>query len=227
MNKIWFFGCSLTYGSGLRAINASLDNRWTKLVADHFGMIEENRGSPGASNEMILQNIRDVYSSIQKDDMVVMQTTFPGRTFAYVEQSDKPVRYNIVNPRPTLNYNLIHHGGKFNGEKFSVFHHNVSKKQFFEHTSETKKLMDDLSHYVADVKLPYIDKWKQHYNGEFWFYKTIFEEKGIKTVFWDFDERYDFETIEQSTKGKIKDYHFSLKGHKDFAQKIIDSLVAS
>ena len=59
MNKIWFFGCSLTYGSGLRAIDASLDNRWTKLVADHFGMTEENRGSPGASNEMILQNIRD------------------------------------------------------------------------------------------------------------------------------------------------------------------------
>ena len=54
MNKIWFFGCSLTYGSGLRAIDASLDNRWTKLVADHFGMTEENRGSPGASNEMIL-----------------------------------------------------------------------------------------------------------------------------------------------------------------------------
>lgn len=226
MNRIWFFGCSLTYGSGLAAIDAPITSRWTSLVADRLNLKEENKGSPGASNEMILVELRDAYNSIHKNDTVILQTTFPGRTFGFVHQTDKPVRYNIVAPNPTLKYNLLHHGGKYEGKKFNIFHTDVSKKQHFEHTDDTIELMQSLSNYVADVKLPYVDKWKEHYRVEFNFYKELLEAKGVKTLYWDFDERFNYETIVKATKGKVKDYHFSVKGHEDFSERIVSELVA-
>ena len=226
MNRIWFFGCSLTYGSGLAAIDAPITSRWTSLVADRLNLKEENKGSPGASNEMILVELRDAYNNIFKNDTVILQTTFPGRTFGFVHQTDKPVRYNIVAPNPTLKYNLLHHGGRYEGKKFNIFHTDVSKKQHFDHTNDTIELMQSLSSYVADVKLPYVDKWKEHYRVEFNFYKELLEAKGVRTLYWDFDERYNYETIVKATKGKVRDYHFSVKGHEDFSERIVSELVA-
>jgi len=77
------------------------------------------------------------------------------------------------------------------------------------------------------VKLPYLDKWKEHYTAEFSFYKELLEAKGVNTLYWDFDERFKFETIVTATNGKVKDYHFSVKGHKDFSERIVSELVAS
>ena len=204
-----------------------MTSRWTSLVSDRLNLKEENKSSPGASNEMILMELRDAYNSISKNDTVVLQTTFPGRTFGFVHQTDKPVRYNIVFPKPTLKYNLLHHGGKFEGKKFNIFRTDVSEKQHFEHTEDTVELMQSLSNYVAEVKLPYLDKWKEHYTAEFSFYKELLEAKGVNTLYWDFDERFKFETIVTATNGKVKDYHFSVKGHKDFSERIVSELVAS
>lgn len=79
---------------------------------------------------------------------------------------------------------------------------------------------------------------------KYWFYfiypyrKTILKDRDNKTgrfflkvlpstsfLINRHDYRRKFETIEQSTNGKIKDSHWSAKGHRDFANYIIKELL--
>lgn len=222
-NKIWFFGCSLTYGSGLELIDATHENRWTKLVADNFGRVEENRGSPGGSNEMILLNIREDFHNIGPQDWVILQTTFAGRTFGFHRESNLPVRFNSVNPNKSEEKLLKHHGDK---HRFNVFDPRTDTKTYFPHSNSSIQLLKNLSEYCANVRLPFLNKWSTYFEREFFFYKTILEDKCDKVLYWDYNDRYGYETIEESTKGRIQDFHFSLEGHKDFSKKIINELVA-
>lgn len=222
-DKIWFFGCSLTFGSGLELVDSDHGSRWSRLVADNFGRVEENRGSPGGSNEMILLNIREDFHNIGPRDWVILQTTFAGRTFGFHRESDLPVRFNSMNPNKTDERLLKHHGDE---HKFSVLHPKTGTRTYFPHSNSSIQLHKDLSEYCANVRLPYLNKWSNHFEKEFFFYKTILEDKCEKVIYWDYNERYAYETIEQATKGKVQDFHFSVKGHYDFSKKIIGELVA-
>lgn len=226
MDSIWFFGCSLTYGSGLTNMGASLDDRWSTLVCNHFGRKEENYGEPGASNEMILLNIRNCYDKIQPNDWVVLESTFAGRSFGYHKETDLPIKFNRVNPHGGLDKILQHFSGKSKGEKYGVYDHEKKERIYIPHSVSSEQLFYDLAKYCANVRLPYLNKWRKHYFNEFNFYTNILKDKAAKVIYWDYDQRYEFESIKEATNGKIDDYHFSPKGNKDFSVKIINELVA-
>lgn len=226
MNKIWFFGCSLTYGSGIHHVDGTFDDRWSKLVCNHFDRDECNKGEPGASNEMILMNVRKFYDDIQPSDWVVLQSTFAGRSFGFHKETDLPIRFNLMDPNASKSLILKWIGGKSDGKKYSVFDHNLGERVYIDHTVSSEKLLYDLSEYSANVRFPYLPKWKKYFDNEFDFYINRLIEKGCKVIYWDYNDRFQFETIEEFTHGEIKDYHYSLKGHKDFSEKIIKELVA-
>jgi hypothetical protein len=77
--KIYFDGCSWTYGSELSSYKES---RFSKLISDHFGAEEHNFSFPGASNDRILRNAI-VENNIEGYDLAVIQLTFPSRTEYY------------------------------------------------------------------------------------------------------------------------------------------------
>ena len=58
INRIVFFGCSVTYGKGLDE-STRLDEVWTKHLCDNLGVDHLNMGLSGCSNQ-------DIYNHIQR-----------------------------------------------------------------------------------------------------------------------------------------------------------------
>jgi hypothetical protein len=77
--KIYFNGCSWTYG-------CELDNpqqeRFSKLICDHFGAEETNLAVQGGSNDKIVRELL-TQTDITQYDLGVIQMTHPSRTEFY------------------------------------------------------------------------------------------------------------------------------------------------
>lgn len=85
-DRLISFGCSLTYGHGLKDC-VIIDNKitcppsqfaWPKLVADQFNINCVNMSYPGSSNKKIWKAILDF--DFQDNDIVFIHWSFPDRT---------------------------------------------------------------------------------------------------------------------------------------------------
>ncbi len=74
--KIYFDGCSWTKGSELEN---KYEERFSRLVANHFDAEEYNIAMSGGSNDRIIRNLI-IENNIENYDFVVIQMTFPSRT---------------------------------------------------------------------------------------------------------------------------------------------------
>ena len=74
--KIYFDGCSWTWGSELENEN---EERYSKLICDHLGAEETNLSMCGGSNDRIVRNLL-VENDIEKYDAAFIQMTIPLRT---------------------------------------------------------------------------------------------------------------------------------------------------
>ena len=86
--KIYFDGCSYTYGAEL--INP-IDERYSKLVANHFGAEDYNIARGGGSNRRIIRNL--LSHNMSEFDMVVIQMTYKWRTEFYKDGRWKRIRH--------------------------------------------------------------------------------------------------------------------------------------
>ena len=77
--KVYFDGCSWTIGEGLE--NQRQD-RFSKLLCNKLGAIEENISYSGSSNDRIVRNLL-VENNIEDYDLAVITMTFPARTEYY------------------------------------------------------------------------------------------------------------------------------------------------
>ena len=75
---IYFDGCSFTYGSELED---RLNDRYSKLVCNHYGVEEYNIAKGGSSNRRIARNLLE--HDLSQYDMVVLQMTKRQRTEYY------------------------------------------------------------------------------------------------------------------------------------------------
>ena len=75
--KIYFDGCSWTKAGHLK-----LEERFSRLVSDHFGAEECNYSKAGGSNDRIIRNLI-VENNIEEYDLAVIQMTYPARTEYY------------------------------------------------------------------------------------------------------------------------------------------------
>jgi hypothetical protein len=67
---------------------------------------------------------------------------------------------------------------------------------------------------------------QERQNKRFRFIETLLKLNVKKILIWDIDSdlRKSIETISRHTKGKIKDYHFSFNGHKEFSELLYKKL---
>ena len=86
--RIYFDGCSYTYGAEL--INP-IDERYSKLVANHFGAEDYNIARGGGSNRRIIRNL--LSHNMSEFDMVVIQMTYKWRTEFYKDGRWKRIRH--------------------------------------------------------------------------------------------------------------------------------------
>lgn len=87
--KIYFDGCSWTRGAELEK---DTEERYSKLLCDHYNAEETNLAFDGKSNDAI---IRELYLDQPEPDLAVIQMTFPLRTEFYDANIKKWFTINV------------------------------------------------------------------------------------------------------------------------------------
>ena len=93
--RIWAFGCSQTFGHGLEDCYREENGfyhaggepskfAYPQLVGDAVGKEVINLSQPGASNKLILQQIKTNQHKINKDDIVIIHWTYIERHTVFV-----------------------------------------------------------------------------------------------------------------------------------------------
>ena len=76
MNKLWTFGDSWVFGTGINRY----EHGFTKHLSDELGLIDYNFGMGGISNGFIIKILESVVTEISKDDCVLVSFTTPHRS---------------------------------------------------------------------------------------------------------------------------------------------------
>lgn len=74
--KIYFDGCSFTWGSELEN---NREKRYSRLICDALDAEESNFATQGGSNDKIVRNLL-IENNIEEYDLAVIQMTYPVRT---------------------------------------------------------------------------------------------------------------------------------------------------
>jgi len=90
-NKIFFNGCSYTYGIGVADftdVYGIQNNRYSKLVANHFNMIDDNAAQPGSCNQRIARN---TFTQCTPDEtsLAIIMWSDPPRTEIFRPQENE------------------------------------------------------------------------------------------------------------------------------------------
>ena len=228
--KIYFDGCSWTKAGHLK-----LEERFSRLVSDHFGAEECNYSKAGGSNDRIIRNLI-VENNIEEYDLAVIQMTYPARTEYYtgVPRQKKVFLSGWIGINPSYHFNHMI-------EKFKNL---VPRRPNFETNTWKLGLEEDLINKRGVKNRVWNDpknseKFTQH--QKFWsdYYRTVttsefFENKekiqkltienycqvkGVPLVMctqnrWT-KENYD---LQMNPHGEG---HTDAKGHRDIADNII------
>ena len=128
--KIYFDGCSWTYGAELENPE---EERFSKVLCNELGAEEYNIAIGGGSNDRIVRNLLVEEHNIEDYDLAVIQMTYPVRTEFFYD--NEWIRVN-----PKNNYNKWLHGEDGNieriGEKFK--HHADFWKYYYMHVTNEK-----------------------------------------------------------------------------------------
>jgi hypothetical protein len=203
MNNLFVFGCSFTYGSGclsgepytLKYKKSEDDLIWPEILAKELNLKLYNFGQPGASNGRIIDNIIEKFELIQKNDVVIIQKTFPYRFEAALIRDT--VHHTLFTITPHT-YDLLLKEGYSKEEAnalcmVSVINNNLA------FSKKTEKLFDFIK-------------------------KSILNKGAHKCMIWDWmDYEYKYQIIQQADK-TINDAHWSYEGHSMFANELLEKL---
>ena len=187
MSKLWVFGDSFTAGNGClhneaytKYKESDNDLVWPEIMANTLNLELINRGVGAYSNDKIIDTIIEDYNLINKNDLVIIGTTFYNRF-------DIPNNNTLLTLSPT---NL---------------------------PDSNQEL---LLHFISIMDN---DLLKKRHKLRINFLKQQFIKKEAKCLIWEVETHWHlYENIKIATENKIKDLHWSYKGHKDFANYILN-----
>ena len=199
---LWVFGDSFTAGNGCLANElytkykkSDEDIIWPEIISSKLNMPLVNVGMGMFSNDKILDTLLERYDFIYEGDLVIISKTF----FTRFDIPSKNEKYFI-----TLS------AGHINNPYMSTHH-------FINYTEDELNTLKNIA-VITDSKLT-IERW----NFRFDCIKRIIESKGVKVLVWEVENAFrEYDTIQDATNNKINDGHWSYKGHKDFANYIIN-----
>ena len=88
--KIYFDGCSNTWGAGLETPELS---RYSRLVSEHFGAEEHNIARRGGSDKRVLRNLLE--TDLSEFDYIIVQMTFKNRTEYWCDNKKRWMSINL------------------------------------------------------------------------------------------------------------------------------------
>ena len=210
MNKLWAFGDSYTYGAGcipyeyernpkyLHNYKKEGDDIWPNHLGKMLNLEVKNFGKPGVSNDYIIDSIIDQWDFIKENDYVIIGVTYHNRF-------DAP--------------------SKFSKALSTIFWEVKDLDNFEDFDREEMSALINFQYYFASHEL-----YKKRHLKRINFLLKALKEKNIKTFIWYVDYilyTTKFEKIANATNGEIDDWHFSFKGHRNFADMVYKKLINS
>ena len=210
MNTIHTFGDSFTFGHGCvdncafkeyYVYKKKDDEIWPNHLSNKLGMNVINHGKNGFCNEQIFDSVVRNFDSIKENDVVIIEKTYHDRLSV-----------------PT-NSEWVHALSYIETMEDSGWIRKLEKS----FSKEEMETLINFQYYFSVKKL-----YEKRNNDRFEFLKKILMNiiKVKDCIIWNLPEMYDsFENINTATNGKFLDYHFSFKGHKQFAEYIENVLI--
>jgi hypothetical protein len=200
MSNLFLFGDSFTSDIEIKYVREYKkhgDYHWGEIVANTYNLNLVNLGVGSFSNDRILDKIIENFSTINEDDIVVIGKTFYNRFDIPNKKhkiKDTSLRFTTITP--------------------------LSQLLNFGFTLEESKAITLFSTIMDDKA--FVDRANLRYK----FIKDFLHFKKIKScIFWEVEDLWNnFESIKTATSDKIDDNHWSYKGHKDFANYILNKL---
>jgi L-rhamnose mutarotase len=202
MNKIHTFGDSFTFGHGC-VENCSFkeyykykkedDDIWPNLLSKKIEMNVSNYGKNAFCNEQIFDSIIKNFDLIKENDIVIIEKTYHNRL-------------SVPNNSEWISALSIDY-------TIEETWRNKLEKVFSKEETET---LINFQYYFSPKKL-----YEKRNNDRFDFLKKILvnNTKVKDCIIWDMPKIYDsFESVKTATNGEFIDFHFSFKGHKQFAE---------
>ena len=201
---LWVFGDSFTAGNGCLANEvytkykkSDEDIIWPEVVSLKLNIPLVNVGMGMFSNDKILDTILERFDLICEGDIVIISKTFF-------------TRFDI--PSKNEKYFLTLSAGHINNTYMSSHH-------FINYTEEELTTLQNIAILVNNKLI--VDRWNFRFN----FLKNLIRSKGAKVLVWNVEDVFSiYETIQDATNNKINDGHWSYKGHKDFANYILNRI---
>lgn len=232
--KIWIYGDSFTAGDGLllpsndvNFKNFNNNKFWGDYIKDYYKAEELiNRGIGGNNNQVIyLQLLKDL-QKFKPGDLVIVGNSFATRrTLPQLQVNETDLEDNKWEAIDSNNgsFKIFHKLLPITSDNDSLeLKENLVHPDIFFRESNGRELIDvynAMLNYISNVVKPTDSNFKAYDNLKvqliFDFLKTL----GIFTFLWNVsDLGTEFETYYKSTKGRVKDYHWSWKGSEDFGR---------
>jgi hypothetical protein len=209
---LWIFGDSMSapFSNAIKAkwLNPYLQKLdtdrfhfWSEIVGEQLGMLVENHAVGGVDNSSIMEKFSQNADNLNNGDVVIVNWTNISRFRIPINTDFSYVVPNCIPPE------LLEHG---------IFTE-----------EEIKKVIVSRNHPLFQVE---VNMWSNLIN-------EFCKLKNITTIFWGicdfqsyfFVHLYDLNNIPGGLRivddfPELDDHHFSLNGHKIFAEKVIQRL---
>jgi len=174
---------------------------WPHLIAKHYDLEYNNYGVSGGSNDDTLFNIVSQLKNINEGDYVFIGMTNPFRIMIPIDNplADKTLISTQVD------------WVQLDGFTNKITNLENCNKEFY---SDNDK--EVIINFIHDIVLKHQHHYESHFLKIFSNLQEYFIEKNVNCLIWDWTLWADFQSIEKWTNDKIKDGHWSPKGHEDF-----------
>ena len=195
MNNLILFGDSFTSDVIIEYVNMYKnheDYHWGEIIASKLNLNLINLGVGSFSNDRILDKIIENHHIIKEEDIVIIGKTFYNRFD--IPNKDINLGFTTVTP---LSYEPLLKFGFTSEEAKSIilFLTVIDDKNFVNRANLRYKFIEDFL-YLKKIK---------------------------NCIFWEVEDLWKtFEDIKTATNNKINDNHWSYKGHKDFANYLLN-----
>ena len=195
MNNLILFGDSFTSDVIIEYANMYKnheDYHWGEIIASKLNLNLINLGVGSFSNDRILDKIIENHHIIKEEDIVIIGKTFYNRFD--IPNKDINLGFTTVTP---LSYEPLLKFGFTSEEAKSIilFLTVIDDKNFVNRANLRYKFIEDFL-YLKKIK---------------------------NCIFWEVEDLWKtFEDIKTATNNKINDNHWSYKGHKDFANYLLN-----
>ena len=233
MEKLWIYGDSFSVGSGLNKITNPPPPAWPDIIAKELNYKLVNRAKGGWSNSSIIQELCESMHKIKENDFVIIGATHSCR-MDYWDWIAK----HWINITPGLAQNDMMYLNRKN--KYIAFH----EKSMLGDGIGRPDLRKIMSKYFINKRYEGELLYHRRYINIFRGLQKELKRRGIDSLLWHWwgpelnevtpdkkdknyllgrkDINFIYETLVDIG---IEDYHFSGKGNKQLADRMVERII--